>query len=188
VGRAPPPEPEEPFPQHRDGVDGEGDGHERVERPARTGDGGVEEHEAVDRLRGPRGLQDRDHPAHRVAHEDHRRAGHLAQEAVEDLDVVVHRRPAVTGLAAAEAGQVEREDAGVRAQQGREEVPVQVRAAQTVHEHHRRRLLGSAEVDVVDRATEIDRPALTEGVPLRLGHASSSLSSSCVLLSTVTRR
>ena len=98
---------QEPLPHPRDRIRGEGDGHERVQRPARPGDGGVEEHEPVHRLRRGRGLQDRDHPAHRVADEDDGRAGDLPQEAVEDLHVVVHRRPPVAGLAAAEAGQVD---------------------------------------------------------------------------------
>ena len=47
------------------------------------------------------------------------------------------RRPPAAGLAAAEAGQVDGQHPRVRAQQRREEVPVEVRAAQAVHQDDR---------------------------------------------------
>jgi hypothetical protein len=84
------------------------------------------EHQLGDGLGRSRGLQDRDHPAHRVADQYDRLADDLGEEAVEHLDVRLHGGAALPRLAAAEPRQVEREHARVPSQQRGQQVPVEV--------------------------------------------------------------
>ena len=123
------------------------------------------------------GVEDRDHPAHRVADEHGRLADDLGQEAVEHVDVGLHRRPPSAGLAAAEAGQVDgaargraARSSGAKRSQLRCEPPRPCTRT-TVGPSS-----GTAEVDVVDRPAEVDGPALAGRDPLRscrLGQLSS---------------
>jgi hypothetical protein len=155
-----PAQPQETLPDTRDGVERELGGDERVQLPAAPRDGGVEQNQVGDRLRRPGRGEDRDHPAHRVADQDDGFAGDLGQEPVEHLDVGLHRRPALPRLATPEAREVQGEDAGVRPQQRGQEVPVEVRATETVHEDDPAAVFGTAEVDVVHRPVEVDGAAL----------------------------
>ncbi len=165
------PQRQEPLPHHRDRVDGERERHQGVQGPPRPGDGGVEQHQPADRLGTAAGLQDRDHPAHRVADQDGGLADDLAQEPVEHRDVVLHRRAAVAGLAAAEARQVERQHAGVRR-------GAAARRGPSSGASRRGRAPGRpseppsrpAEVDVVHRTAQVDRPALPVRCSLCCAH------------------
>jgi hypothetical protein len=103
-------------------------------------------------------LHDRDQPAHGVPGQDHRRAGDLPDEPVEQPGVALHggRGPGARGQA--EPVQVKRDRAAPSGQPGPDQAPVQVRPAQAVHEHDRRPAARSrlaVELDPVHRRVQV---------------------------------
>ena len=128
------------------------DGHERQRR--------VEQDEAGHRAGCGRSLPEGDHPAHRIPHEDHRRAGHRPDETVQQGPVGGHVDAAARGPGEAMPGQVGREHPVPAGQQRRDRRPVDRAAFQAVHGHDDRGTRRAAVVEVVHRAAEIDPAGL----------------------------
>ena len=77
---------------------------------------------------------------------------------MQQVLVGLDRRRVGAALGAAEAGQVEREDAAGRGEQRGHRRPVQQRAAETVHEDEQRAVAGAAVVDEVHPPAAQVRP------------------------------
>lgn len=90
----------------RRSVGGEHRGHDRVRTDGHKRQGRVDKHQAGDGAwRGAR-LEQRDHPAHRVAYQDHLAAGHGLDETVQQTPIRRHRRAASAGFGEAVSGEV----------------------------------------------------------------------------------
>ena len=107
-------------------------------------------------------LQDRDHAAHRVAHQDGRALADLGEEPVQQALVCVDRGRAAKGAGPAVAGQVNgHHPAGLGEQRGNRR-PVEQGAAESVHAHQQRAITGSTVVDV-DTSARPGRPSHRPG-------------------------
>jgi hypothetical protein len=144
-------------------------GHRPVWLLRRQRERGIDQDHARGRRRAGGGLQDADHAAHGVADQDGRRADDLGDEPVDEARVGVHRGAAARARGQAEAVQVQRHRAAARRQVRAELAPVQVRAAQAVHQHDRRLAVGGVrglaaglggELDPVDGAVQVGDVAL----------------------------
>jgi hypothetical protein len=152
-------------------------GHQPVGFLRRQRERGIDQDHARGRRGMGGGLQDADQAAHGVADQDGRRADDLGDEPVHEARVGLHRGGAARARGQAEAVQVQRHRAAARRQVRPELAPVQVRAAQAVHEHDRRPTVGGAvglgaglggglgvglggELDPVDGAVQVGDEAL----------------------------
>jgi len=112
--------------------------------PRRHRQGRVDQHQPGHGVRCAGRLHDGDQAAHRVAGQDHRRPGDLPDETVEQPGVGLHGGRGAGARGQAEPVQVQRDRPAPFGQPGPDQAPVQVRAAQAVHEHDRRAARGSA--------------------------------------------
>jgi hypothetical protein len=107
---------------------------------------------------GSAGLQQRDHPAHRVAGEYHRAHWHGFDEPVQQGTHGRYARTASLWAGEAVPGEVYREHPAGAGQQRGDRRPVHRRAGQPVDAHECRPGARPAEVEVVDGAIQVNPP------------------------------
>ncbi len=138
-------------------------------RHRRRRKGRVDQHKPGDGAGRRRRLQHRDQPAHGVADQDHRRPRDLPREPVNEPRVGLHGGLAPRSRGEAEPVQVQRHRPPALGQPRPDPAPVQVRAAQAVHEDKRRTARPArparAELDPVHRA--VQRGQVTARAPRR---------------------
>ena len=153
-----------PLADERRRVQGKLGGHLQVGPLTRDRDRRVDQGQTLDEVGVSRGHEEGDHPAHRVANEDRRRADDLADEVGDHLGVGLHRRRTVGAPRQPEPGHINGVDPVVRGQFRRDPHPVEMRTAQTMEHDDRDSGLDvvdhqrPAEFDPVHRATEVTQP------------------------------
>jgi hypothetical protein len=101
-------------------------------------------------------FEDREHAAHGVADEVHRLGRHGVDESRERGAHHVDARPPRAERRETKPWQIERDNARTTLQERPEREPVEVRAAETMNQHHDRSL--AAEIGVVNGlSTQVDR-------------------------------
>jgi hypothetical protein len=136
--------------------------HHPVGDLRRQRQGRVDQHQAGHGLRRAGRLHDRDQAAHGVPGQDHRRTGDLPDEPVEQPGIALDGGRDAAARGQAEPVQVQRDRPAPFGQPRPDQAPVQVRAAQAVHEHDGRAARGGrrpggrrAELDPVHRRAQV---------------------------------
>ena len=131
--------------------------HQRLRASdVRAWDRGIDEHQRRRRTGVRRGFDDRDVPAHRVAHQHHRLADHVLDEVMDQRGVRADRRGASGEGRLAEAGEVDGQRAMCVRYSGPDRHPVESVAAEAMD--HEDGSTGAAEVDVMNRPVDIGDP------------------------------
>src|SRR5207248_9160095 len=107
------------------------------------------------------GLREGEISAHGVPDQHRRLASDALEKSTEELPVGADAGGPACRRGPAEAGEIEGDDAALLRKARSDREPVEMGAAQAVHEHDR--TTRSAEISVVDGAVEIDRAVLHHG-------------------------
>ena len=143
---------------------GEVDGDPRMDQSrAGGGQGGVDEHQAGDRLGLGHCLQRGHQATHRVADQNGRRAGHRLEEPAQQAAVPFDVGGPSLGRGQPVPHQVEGQQARPLGQAGGDRQPVDVGATQAVHGDHERTAGRPSHVHVVHRAVDVDGEGLEAG-------------------------